>query len=149
MARKGGKPAPKQPAQDDEESWKLPAGYEEITPSFESHDGWVQPSPGLTVAGKLLARKTMTTSNGEGAFFLMELTAPCSVFDDEEEEKEAVAGEKVAVMERQGTKLLATLAPGTPVLIKYVDKVKLANGNTWWKTKVAIDKRHKGNEVPF
>jgi hypothetical protein len=92
--------------------------------------GFWAPEEGEGLAGRLVDMRTMNaTKGGERSFFVIELERPCRIYDEENPNKAALAGARVAVWESFRTADLARIYGDMPrIKMLYEGKKDTSNG---------------------
>lgn len=158
MARKA-KEANEREADEKESPETLPEGFQPIDVSGDQ--AWFKPTEGSVVVGELIGRIMRKKANRDGKkgwFYQIRLDNSPTAFKGSKkrgtrEEVHLEPGEVINVDERSALENLAQYVGQDKrftVFIRYIEKIDLEDGNTFWRTAVGVKERKQGDEgVPF
>lgn len=110
-------------------------------------DGWYRPDTGAAAIGALLGRR-VKTGGQKGAYYQIELTAPCIAINADKETVTLEPGQVLGVDERRAlAEMGAWCKEGKPciVYVKALEKVEINESQTFWRHKLGR-RQPKGNE---
>lgn len=120
---------------------ELPAGYEPV--SSAENTAWAIKEEGNTIEGLLLGRFTRKFKGKTRSFYQVKLVSPCKAIQGRGEDAERTTLEKGAIVSFDETSgLERDLRPLTDdggkyhVFIRFIEKIDLDGGNTFWRMKI-------------
>lgn len=140
-----------------EDTEDLPEGFAPIDVSGDQ--AWFKPHEGAVIVGELVGRIMRKKANRDGKkgwFYQIRLDNSPMAYKGskkrgDREEVRLDPGEVINVDERAALENLSQYV-GTDkrytVYIKYIEKIDLEDGNTFWRTTVGVKERRQGDAPP-